>query len=113
MVYCPLSALQRSLHESILAHSDSSVRSIYDMRDSTEEILPTSSESNRTPRYVNMSYSNVAMQLRKVCNHPYLVLESCRSIPDDKYFKDLVPASGKLVVLARLLNTLLPNGHRV
>lgn len=58
-------------------------------------------------RFRNMNYNNLVMQLRKLCNHPFLVLEDVRSIPDELYFRDLLAASGKLVVLDRLLDELL------
>ena len=58
-------------------------------------------------RFINMNYNNLVIQLRKLCNHPYLVLEDAQSIPDDLYFRDLVCSSGKLVVLDRLLDELL------
>jgi SNF2 family DNA or RNA helicase len=58
-------------------------------------------------RIVNMNYNNLVMQLRKLCNHPYLVLEDVQTIPDSLYFRDLVCSSGKLVVLDQLLDQLL------
>ena len=58
-------------------------------------------------RFRNMNYNNLVMQLRKLCNHPYLVLEDVQSIPDALYFRDLLASSGKLVVLDQLLDALL------
>lgn len=58
-------------------------------------------------KFVNMNYNNLVMQLRKLCNHPYLVLEDVKTIPDSLYFRDLMCCSGKLVVLDRLLERLL------
>ena len=60
-----------------------------------------------------LSYSNVLMQLRKLCNHPYLLLEDVKTIPDELYYKDLVASSGKLSLLHGLLNNLIPKGHKV
>jgi hypothetical protein len=67
------------------------------------------------------SISNLAMQLRKCCNHPFLlngVEEDVRnqeqkegSNVDSGDF--LVKASGKLVLLDKLLPRLKANGHRV
>eukprot|EP00850_Spirogloea_muscicola_P024018 SM000424S15771 [mRNA] locus=s424:17992:24037:+ [translate_table: standard] len=54
---------------------------------------------------------NTAMQLRKVCNHPYLFLEGGYYEPEDK--QDMVRASGKFELLDRLLPKLQQSGHRV
>eukprot|EP00850_Spirogloea_muscicola_P022340 SM000289S10406 [mRNA] locus=s289:91800:99149:+ [translate_table: standard] len=54
---------------------------------------------------------NTAMQLRKVCNHPYLFLEGGYYEPEDK--QDMVRASGKFELLDRLLPKLHQTGHRV
>lgn len=60
-----------------------------------------------------LSYSNVLMQLRKLCNHPYLLLEDVKTIPDELYYEHLVASSGKLSLLHGLLNNLIPKGHKV
>ena len=60
-----------------------------------------------------VSFNNVLMQLRKLCNHPFLVLEDMATIPNDLYYNNVVTASGKMCVLERLLQQLLPNGHKV
>jgi len=39
-----------------------------------------------------LSYANCLMQLRKLCNHPYLLLEDVRTIPDALYHRYLVAA---------------------
>jgi ATP-dependent DNA helicase len=59
------------------------------------------------------TFNNVLMQLRKLCNHPYLVLEDMNTIPNELYYKNVVAASGKMCILERLLNELLPNGHKI
>lgn len=51
--------------------------------------------------------NNVIMQLRKICNHPYLFLNDF--LIDD----DLVRASGKFELLDRMLPKLKAAGHRV
>lgn len=57
------------------------------------------------------SFNNVVMQLKKVCNHPYLFYndEELMSIPRDF----LVRASGKFELLEHCLRKLLKTGHRV
>lgn len=55
---------------------------------------------------------NLVMQLRKLCNHPYLL-----HWPHDEQnilaTQDLVKVSGKMQLLARLLPVLLDRGHRI
>ena len=50
---------------------------------------------------------NLVMQLRKLCNHLYLLLEDMESIPDELYYAELLKTSGKLFVLDTLLDHLL------
>jgi len=56
--------------------------------------------------------NNLVMQLRKVCNHPYLI-KGTEGDPDETLLDDLVGASGKLAVLDKVLRDLFVNGHRV
>ncbi len=60
-----------------------------------------------------VSFNNVLMHLRKLCNHPYLLLEDMCSIPDDLYYRYLVSASGKMCVLERLVQSLIPEGRKI
>lgn len=48
------------------------------------------------------SYHNVLMQLRKVCNHPYL-FEGVEPPGSDEYGEHMVEASGKLMLVDKLL----------
>mmetsp|Transcript_31083 Transcript_31083/g.59980 ORF Transcript_31083/g.59980 Transcript_31083/m.59980 type:complete len:829 (+) Transcript_31083:2-2488(+) len=58
----------------------------------------------------NKSLNNTAMQLRKICNHPYLLMDE----EDDLLTaEDRLRASGKFFMLARLLEKLKATGHRV
>ncbi len=52
--------------------------------------------------------TNILMQLRKICNHPYLFLQNTW---ENDY--DLVRASGKVELLDRMLPKLQAAGHRV
>lgn len=66
----------------------------------------------------NMRLQNTVMQLRKVCSHPFLF-----ELPDEAHFQqtdaegtsgeNLVNASGKMMVLERLLDELKKRDHRV
>lgn len=66
-------------------------------------------------RYVNsLHLLNLMMQLRKVCNHPYLfdfpTMEDGETLRVDE---DIIALSGKMLLLDRLLPALLGRGHRV
>ena len=62
----------------------------------------------------NKNLKNVIMQLRKVCQHPFLF-----HWPRDPRTREpvlgeeLVTASGKMMVLERLLDALFARGHKV
>ena len=62
----------------------------------------------------NMKLQNTVMQLRKVCSHPFLfdwpVDERTRQPIINE---DLVHASGKMMMLERLLDELFARGHKV
>ncbi|EJK61181.1 hypothetical protein THAOC_18377, partial [Thalassiosira oceanica] len=63
------------------------------------------------------SLNNLAMQLRKCCNHPFLLTgveqEVRQQNPSADVTQSLVNASGKLVLLDKLLPRLKADGHRV
>ncbi|KIM43935.1 hypothetical protein M413DRAFT_443000 [Hebeloma cylindrosporum] len=62
----------------------------------------------------NMKLQNTVMQLRKVCSHPFLF--DWPVDPDTLYpilGEELVNASGKMMVLDRLLRELFKRGHKV
>ena len=64
------------------------------------------------------SLMNVAMQLRKCCNHPFLMtdVEKTMSPPGTDEItmnENLIKSSGKLVLLDKLLPKLKREGHRV
>lgn len=56
--------------------------------------------------------SNLIMQLRKCCNHPYL-FPFVEDPDDEGKLANLIGASGKLAVLDMLLRSLYTKGHRV
>jgi ATP-dependent DNA helicase len=61
-----------------------------------------------------MKLQNVVMQLRKVCSHPYLFDWPIDPITQQPTLDDnLVDASGKMMVLDRLLRELFKRGHKV
>ncbi|KAF8160806.1 SNF2 family N-terminal domain-containing protein [Crassisporium funariophilum] len=62
----------------------------------------------------NISLLNIAMELKKAANHPYL-FDGAEDEKDNKEetLKGLVMSSGKLVLLDKLLARLKADGHRV
>ncbi|KAG0045043.1 hypothetical protein BGZ83_009717 [Gryganskiella cystojenkinii] len=67
-----------------------------------------------TKAVVNMHLMNVVMQLRKVCNHPFLFdwpIDKSTLLP--VISEELLNASGKMLVLNRLLDALFDRGHKV
>jgi ATP-dependent helicase STH1/SNF2 len=52
---------------------------------------------------------NLMIQLRKICNHPFLILTHNEELPVDT----LIRSSGKLELLDRILPKLLSFGHRM
>nr|XP_026691907.1 lymphocyte-specific helicase-like [Ciona intestinalis] len=63
---------------------------------------------------VNVSLSNLMMQLRKCCNHPYLIKYPL--IPGTDIFRvdeELISSSGKLQLLDRMLPVLKKKGHKI
>jgi ATP-dependent DNA helicase len=71
-------------------------------------------EGTQTHRSLNRSgLQNIVMQLRKVCNHPYLF-----DYPTDADGKmvisdELISASGKMMLLNRLLPELIAQKHKI
>ena len=62
----------------------------------------------------NMKLQNTVMQLRKVCSHPFLF--DWPVDPETGYpilGEELLNASGKMMVLSRLLGELFKRGHKV
>lgn len=120
-LYCPQSALQREIHiriKHILESQDEEHESneLDEERENyyCDNFIPTH-EYRINPLLMRrkLNFNNVVMLLRKLCNHPYLVLEDMMPIPNELYCKHLLPSCGKLTVLDRLLKILLPRGHKI
>jgi SWI/SNF-related matrix-associated actin-dependent regulator of chromatin subfamily A member 5 len=58
------------------------------------------------------SYHNILMQLRKVCNHPYL-FEGVEPEGADEFGEHLVEASGKLILVDKLTKKILPKKEQI
>ena len=63
------------------------------------------------------SLSNLAMELRKCCNHPFLIkgaeTELSKHFEGETPLNQLVKSSGKMMLLDKLLPKLKQDGHRV
>lgn len=92
VVLCPLSPLQRRLYQ-ILQDTSKSIAT-----------------GNGGLAFRPLSLSNLQMQLRKVCNHPFLVLQE--AFDYDSLEPYLISGCGKLVVLDRILARLKKLGRR-
>ncbi|GLE02985.1 hypothetical protein PINS_up011864 [Pythium insidiosum] len=99
-VYCPMSALQREYYGMI--------------RDGTfEQAMIAKHGRFQAAGFRSSTLKNRMMQLRKCCNHPYLFDEPTDANGDVTTDERLVEASGKLVVLDKLLARLQRDGHKV
>ncbi|XP_071945077.1 lymphocyte-specific helicase-like isoform X2 [Antedon mediterranea] len=78
-----------------------------------EPTAPGETPSN-TESVVNIKLQNIVMQLRKCCNHPYLLEYPLDPVTQQfKVDEDLVKSCGKLLVLERMLPELKKRGHKV
>jgi len=59
----------------------------------------------------NMRLQNTVMQLRKACSHPLLFSDPTAPLPETT--EELVDASGKMMLLERLLDELFRTKHKV
>ncbi len=113
-----LTQVQHNVYKHLLVNQD---RSILQAILEAEEGGEGDGESSRSGQNgysaagkVDVDYRslmNLLMQLRKVCNHPYLLCGEDGYDPSD--VDALVSMSGKLVVLDRILPKLKADGHRV
>ena len=94
-LYVGLSALQRSWYTKVLSRE--------------VEVLNGSTKANSKTGKLRLL--NIVMQLRKVCNHPYL-FQGAEPGPPYIEGEHLILNSGKMVLLDRLLKRLKENGHR-
>ena len=102
IIYCPWTALQLKVYDDLMDAVD-------------KKYIPEGKGSDgkggglqeKCFFSAELSTANVTMQLRKLCNHPYLLLEDMLTLPDDLYYQFVVSSCGKLLVLVRLLFQLL------
>ena len=92
-LYVGLSGMQRQLYTKIL------------MKDI--DLLNTKSQKTEKVRLLN-----IIMQLRKVCNHPY-IFDGVEPGPPYTTEKHIVDNCGKMILLDKLLSRLKSQGSRV
>lgn len=76
----------------------------------SEWLLEQNYEMLTAKSYNSVKLQNLLMQLRKVCNHPYIIHDLKLHTAS---LKDMVDGSGKFQVLDKLLDKLNSEGHRV
>jgi len=94
-----LTSLQKQYYRAVLEHN--------------RAFLSKGVKPGNTPNLLN-----IVMELRKVCNHPFLIRgveerHTSPSQPLEDYYKTLIQASGKFVLLDKLLARLKAQGHKV
>ena len=81
--------------------------------DRNREFLEAGVDKNNLPNLINLE-----VQLRKCCNHPWLIegtidRECGITLTHNEYMEKTISASGKMVLLDKLLPKLKREGHRV
>lgn len=66
----------------------------------------------------NASMNNLEMQLRKCCNHPFLMREMQHELTkecqtQDEYVQKLINSSGKMILLDKLIEKIVKEGSKV
>uniref|UniRef100_H2YVT6 Uncharacterized protein n=1 Tax=Ciona savignyi TaxID=51511 RepID=H2YVT6_CIOSA len=98
LVKCDMSALQRLLYCHMHAHG---------------LVLTDGSEKGNYGKGGAKMLMNTIMQLRKICNHPFMFRHIEESMADSSYRPDLYRVCGKFELLDRILPKLKTYGHRV
>ncbi|XP_061083992.1 lymphoid-specific helicase isoform X1 [Conger conger] len=79
-----------------------------------EESTPVVNVRTNLDTQINLKLQNILMLLRKCCNHPYLIEYPLDPATQDFLIDEkLVEASGKFLVLDRMLPELRKRGHKV
>ncbi|KAI8645899.1 SNF2 family N-terminal domain-containing protein [Parasitella parasitica] len=79
-----------------------------------EAIARHQHKSNAIKKINNLHLQNLVMQLRKVCNHPFLFDWPLDPETDEPLVNnELAAQSGKILLLDRLLTSLFDRGHKV
>jgi ATP-dependent DNA helicase len=98
LVFTGLSKLQTKYYKAVLEKN-------------LDKVL--SPEAQKQLKNSGSSLQNMLMQLRKVCNHPFLFEWPTNKKGEDIIDESLISSSGKMMVLDRLLSRLFQEGHKV
>lgn len=99
VIKCKMSALQSKLYQQMKKH---------------KIILSSDSTAQKGKPTGIRGLQNAIMQLRKICNHPYVFEQVEAAInPSKENGPDLYRVSGKFELLDRILPKLFKTGHRV
>ena len=117
-IFVPLSKMQRLWYQKILIKDIDTINSTILNNNKNKDTNNNNNENNNNKNNNNnnkggnkIGLLNIAMQLRKVCNHPYL-FEGAEPTPHTTDYH-LIYNSGKLLLLDKLLFKLKNNGSRV
>ncbi|XP_953839.1 SWI/SNF family trascriptional activator protein, putative [Theileria annulata] len=95
LLMVPLSAMQKQLYRDLLRKN-----------------VPELGVDDNTKSGIHVQLLNLAMQLRKACNHPYL-FEGYEDRNEDPFGEHVVQNSGKLSLVDKLIPRLLGNSSRI
>jgi chromodomain-helicase-DNA-binding protein 4 len=100
MIPVQLTRLQKELYRNVLQGNATILKSV--------------GAGNRSEARVS-SLQNVLMELRKICGHPFTLVDFIKKIPEETLSDHsiLVASSGKLNLLQMMLPKLLSKGHKV
>ncbi|GME75851.1 unnamed protein product [Ambrosiozyma monospora] len=98
VIKCKLSGLQSVMYKQLLTHN----------------AIFIGSDGVGAPKTGLRGLNNKIMQLRKVCNHPFVFEEVENKVNPDRLTNDLIwRSSGKFELLDRVLSKFKATGHRV
>lgn len=101
-IRCPMSEMQKYWIKSLLLKEKDALHKVSSTGNSS---LPGGSDWRKL--------NSLMAQLRKAANHPYLFEGAEPASLDGRANEDIISASGKMMVLDRLLTKLHERGHRV
>ncbi|KAI8905848.1 SNF2 family N-terminal domain-containing protein, partial [Gorgonomyces haynaldii] len=114
LLYCPFTQKQRELYDAAVKGKLAETIAHNLMPQHSKENMELTQSSSISRLVGTQNLQSLIVQLRKICNHPYLFNISNESL-DDKIDgePEMLRWSGKMKILNRLLPKLLENGHKV
>ncbi|KAG2388702.1 hypothetical protein C9374_000141 [Naegleria lovaniensis] len=102
LVYARMTSMQREYYEAV----------------KKKDLAPIF-QDEQTRKASTSNLLNILMQLRKICNHPFLIREfesrsnESERASNTRFLKESVQNCGKFSLLVRMLENLKKNGHKV